>query len=309
MISFRSLDRRRWLAPVVVSAGWLGLGAVAGLLSALASDTLPSLRAAAPPVLAGVLWVPLTFGVAALGRRVPWDRRRVHRFVAIHLPAAVATSFLLNVAFFAVEGLVGLVPVDRIAELAGRTAVQWLHLNVAGYGASLLAIHLLDGGSGPEEVRDPPSLQVTTGARRTRLPLADIEWIEADGDYARVHAGGRSYLVSRRMKALADELASASFVRVHRSAIVNARRVREVRHRSHGDYDAVLSDGTVVRVSRTRRDALFGWLEARGGEGGVEVPAREPEAGRGSEAADGAPRRALGRGPSEKPAPGGPTGP
>jgi len=198
-------------------------------------------------------------------------------FLAVHLPASVATSFVLNGAFFAIEGLLGVVAVERIASLASRAAVQWLHLNVAGYGAIVAAVHILDGRLAGQGMGDQPSLHVTSGPRRIRLPLADIEWIEADGDYARVHAGGRSYLVSRRMKGLAGELEAASFIRVHRSAIVNAQRVREVRHRSHGDYEAVLADGSVVRVSRTRRAALFRWLEDRAG-GGVDVGPAQPAA-------------------------------
>lgn len=253
----------------MVSVGWLALGGVAGLLSALAAGTLPSLRAAGPPFLAGVLWIPLTFAGTALARRVAWDSRRIGRFVAVHLPASVATSFVLNGAFFVIEALLGVVAWEQIPPLAVRAAVQWLHLNMAGYFAIVVAIHVLDGRLTAQATGDRPSLHVTSGARRIRLPLADIEWIEADGDYARVHAGGRSYLVSRRMKGLAGELEPASFIRVHRSAIVNAQRVREVRHRSHGDYEAVLADGSVVRVSRTRRDALFRWLEDRAGRGGV----------------------------------------
>jgi two-component system LytT family response regulator len=66
------------------------------------------------------------------------------------------------------------------------------------------------------------------------------------------------------MRELEEELADPPFVRVHRSAIVNVGRVREVRHRSHGDFEAELSNGTVVRVSRTRRDGLLASMGGRG---------------------------------------------
>lgn len=95
-----------------------------------------------------------------------------------------------------------------------------------------------------------------------RLPIPDIVWIEAEDYCTRIHAGDRRPLVRRSMQSLAEELAPAGFLRVHRSAIVNLAKVREVTPLASGDADAVLADGTVVRVSRTFRDSLHRELDS-----------------------------------------------
>jgi two-component system, LytTR family, response regulator len=83
----------------------------------------------------------------------------------------------------------------------------------------------------------------------------EVDWIEAQGDYACLHAGGRDYLVRETMRSLERRL-DGSFVRIHRSAIVNAGRVRELRSRENGDFRVVLAGGAELRLSRTRREAV-----------------------------------------------------
>ena len=94
------------------------------------------------------------------------------------------------------------------------------------------------------------------GQRTRVIPVGEIDWIEGAGDYARLHTAGESHLSGERLKDLERRLDPSSFARVHRSSIVNLERVRELKHVSHGDYEAVLHDGTVVRVSRSRRKAI-----------------------------------------------------
>ncbi|HUG04139.1 MAG TPA: LytTR family DNA-binding domain-containing protein [Steroidobacteraceae bacterium] len=91
----------------------------------------------------------------------------------------------------------------------------------------------------------------------------DIEWIEASGDYAVLHCRDRQYLANDRLAVLAKKLEPSKFLRVHRSAIVRVDCVCELRPRTHGDLDAILADGTVVRASRTYRSALRQALAAR----------------------------------------------
>jgi two-component system LytT family response regulator len=89
----------------------------------------------------------------------------------------------------------------------------------------------------------------------------DIDWIEAADYYATLHVGGAAHLVRQTMADLEGRLDGRRFVRVHRGAIVNIDRVREVHPLFRGDCTLVLSDGTQVRLSRTRRaefERLFG---------------------------------------------------
>lgn len=102
----------------------------------------------------------------------------------------------------------------------------------------------------------PRALTIREAGRTLVIPIADIDWIEAEDYCTRIHAGARRPLIRRSMQALLDELDADGFARIHRSSIVNLRRVREVRSIGSGDAEAVLVDGTVLRVSRALRDAF-----------------------------------------------------
>lgn len=257
-------------APVLLSAAWVALGAVAGLSEAALAPAGTRRPAFLSLLLAGALWVPLTLAAVTLARRLPWPGTVRAGWVGLHLAAAVAASFALNLAYYGVLAWAGSPAGVDVTRAAARAGVRWLHLNAPGFLGTVAATHLLDrwataevaGGAEGDAPAPGPSpageaLLVPSGRGGVRIPLAEIDWIAADGDYARVHAGGRSYLLAERLKTLSDRLEGSRFVRVHRSAIVNVDKVRRVRHRSHGDFDAVLADGTTVRVSRGRRAALL----------------------------------------------------
>lgn len=80
----------------------------------------------------------------------------------------------------------------------------------------------------------------------------EIDWIEADGYYAVIHARNSRHLLRESLASLIQRLDPTRFVRVHRSAIVNVERVSEVRHEG-SETLLVLRDGARVRVSRRRR--------------------------------------------------------
>jgi len=88
------------------------------------------------------------------------------------------------------------------------------------------------------------------------LKTTDIDWIEAEGKYARLHVGASSYLRREALRELESQLDSDLFVRIHRSTLVNVDRIREVRALFHGDYEAILHDGTRLTVSRRYRSKL-----------------------------------------------------
>ena len=94
------------------------------------------------------------------------------------------------------------------------------------------------------------------------IRLADVDWIAADGDYMRLHVGGKSSLVRMTMAQLERRLNPRRFLRVHRSAIVNLDAVRSVEVGVHGDYVLRLRDGSRVKLSRSYRDAVLAALGA-----------------------------------------------
>jgi two-component system LytT family response regulator len=86
--------------------------------------------------------------------------------------------------------------------------------------------------------------------------VAEIDWVEADGDYVSVHVGVKSWLLRETIAAAEARLALAGFVRIHRSTLVNIYRVRELLPLSKGEFTVVLLDGTELKLSRNYRFAL-----------------------------------------------------
>jgi two-component system, LytTR family, response regulator len=94
-----------------------------------------------------------------------------------------------------------------------------------------------------EAVRSPAYLErlaVRVGRRIVVLRTAEVDWIEAEGNYARIHSGGRRYLLRQTLAGLEASLDPARFVRVHRSAIVSVDRIREMHPLAKGSHDLVL---------------------------------------------------------------------
>jgi two-component system LytT family response regulator len=99
-------------------------------------------------------------------------------------------------------------------------------------------------------------LLVKVGGRVLFLPAEEIDWIEAAGVYVEIHAGSRKFLHRASLGELEESLDPQRFIRIHRSSIVNIQRVRELYPHSHGDYVAVLKDGTQLKLSRSYRPKL-----------------------------------------------------
>jgi two-component system LytT family response regulator len=99
---------------------------------------------------------------------------------------------------------------------------------------------------------------VARGARV--VPVAEVEWVEAADNYVRVHAAGGGGLLREPLRDLERRLDPARFARVHRSALVNLARVRELRPLPSGDYTLTLRSGAEVTLSRTFRDAVLARL-------------------------------------------------
>lgn len=88
------------------------------------------------------------------------------------------------------------------------------------------------------------------------VPVTDIDWIEAAGVYVNLHMGGKEMLYRASLNELAGRLDPMRFVRVHRSAIVNIESILHLEPIAHGEFEAVLKDGSRPRISRTFRAQL-----------------------------------------------------
>jgi two-component system, LytTR family, response regulator len=106
-------------------------------------------------------------------------------------------------------------------------------------------------------------LAIRGGGRVTLLPVRDIDWLEAERDYVRVHAGKNAHVIRETMKNIEDQLDPGRFVRIHRSTIVNIERVKELQPMFKGEYVVVLHDGTELKLSRGYRDHFEAMLGRR----------------------------------------------
>jgi two-component system LytT family response regulator len=104
---------------------------------------------------------------------------------------------------------------------------------------------------------------VRRGDRLALLDAAEVDWIEAARDYVRLHVGSESHVVRATMDELERRLDPGRFLRIHRSTIVQVRRVSELYPDLHGDYVIVLEGGGRLRVSRRYRDAALTRLGVR----------------------------------------------
>jgi DNA-binding LytR/AlgR family response regulator len=95
-----------------------------------------------------------------------------------------------------------------------------------------------------------------------RVPIEDIDWIEAQGNYLALHIGGSAFLVRETLARFQTLLDSARFIRIHRRTIVALDRITGVEPAVNGDKVVRLRDNHTLRVSRLYRNALDGRLGA-----------------------------------------------
>jgi two-component system, LytTR family, response regulator len=106
---------------------------------------------------------------------------------------------------------------------------------------------------------EPPRLErlvVKSGGRVFFLRTDDIDWIEAAGNYVRLHLGGESHLFRETMNHMEQRLDVRRFSRIHRSRIVNTERIKELQPWFNGEYIVVLRNGTKLTLSRGYRERL-----------------------------------------------------
>lgn len=125
---------------------------------------------------------------------------------------------------------------ERQGEMAGRLA------------------ELLRTGRSPETSTE--RLLVKSGGRVSFVDVESIDWVEAEGNYVRLYAGDQVHLMRETMSGLIDKIGPKRFFRIHRSRIVNVKRVKELLIAGGGDYQVVLWNGTKLGLSRLYRDAL-----------------------------------------------------
>jgi len=235
------------------------------------------------PAFVWLLFGALAVPVVAVARRFPLAGSGLAGAIPAHLAAFVGISMTHTLLYRPFAHLV-LFP-ERAMDPLVPSLLSSLRTDIFIYGgivgAYYLRAHALTSfargrlaealGSRAAELQASLSAAVTarpTGDYLARIPLkndgrvefidaADVERIEADGDYVRLHAGGSAQLLRQSLNAFEAQLDPRRFARVHRSAIVNVGRIRELQPMFHGEFVALMASGARVKVSRTYRGALM----------------------------------------------------
>jgi two-component system LytT family response regulator len=158
-------------------------------------------------------------------------------------------------------------PVDeeRLETAISRALTASERLQLADHKQNLMkACMQLSGASAAvvEEIAEgqadlyPEKLSIRDGDETTLVPVADIDWIDAAGDYMCVHANQTTHIMRITMKQLESMLNPLVFLRIHRSTIVNSARVTGAQSLTNGEYLLTLDGGARLKVSRSYRDRI-----------------------------------------------------
>ena len=167
----------------------------------------------------------------------------------------------------AIDYLLKPVEADRLAEAIDRAKQhkereyaihekqKLLELAVSLTGKSPAAIGELVE-SGEKIVEHADRLAIKDGSSITFVPVKDIDWIDAAGDYMCVHVKGVTHIMRTTMKELEAKLDPTIFQRVHRSTIVNLERVEKVSSHINGEFHLTLNCGSSLKMSRSYKEKV-----------------------------------------------------
>ena len=114
----------------------------------------------------------------------------------------------------------------------------------------------INGSNGGTASQYASRILVKHDGRMFFVKVGDIDWIEADRNYVRLHVGNAAHTIRERISHIEETLDPRIFARIHRSTIVNLNRVREMQQWFSGDYVVILENGARLRLSRHYRDRV-----------------------------------------------------
>jgi hypothetical protein len=208
----------------------------------------------------GLFFLAISPAILALTRRFwPLDPPRALKLV-VHLAAAIAISLLHVVvagglrwgayrllgSHYAAFGPLGDWPYEFRKDLLVYAAI-----------AGVYVVWRLARRTEAARSEDAEVLEVRDGARRHFVPLAEVVWVEAAGNYVELHRGGAGLLHRASLAEMERRLQSAGFVRIHRSRLVRREAVAAVESKPTGDFTVRLRDGRELAGSRRYRRPLL----------------------------------------------------
>ena len=152
----------------------------------------------------------------------------------------------------AIDYLLKPVTEDRFA-LAFKRAIRRLR-GVPHEEGTRQVLAMLDAVANPP--RQPERFAVRSGERTIFVPVDEVDWIEAFQNYVRLHAGPAIHLLHVPMNTIEAVLGTDRFLRIHRSHIVNVRRIAQLWSIAHGQYVIELRSGHRLQSGRTYSERI-----------------------------------------------------
>lgn len=211
------------------------------------SDTVKGLEMLSPDLLFLDIQMPGMDGFEVI-RTMGAHRMPMVVFVTAHDNFAVQ-AFETH----ALDYLVKPLKVSRFESTMTRVRERLKLVHAARHAGQLEALLATERSSRQKDGTE--HILVTTDTGDLLLPTSEIEWVEAEDYYSRLHVGRRTYLIRESLISLERRLDAKYFARVHRSVIVRLDQVREVRAVECGG-GVVLQDGSQLPVSRRNRSTL-----------------------------------------------------
>jgi hypothetical protein len=221
---------------------------------AIATVALPDSSIAAREILSATLLLACAF---LLPRLVPVQRVTGW---ALHAAASLGLGFVFAMIARSGAGSARAL----VTEIVGYAGIYWLFLGVRwAYGVlrgpeaqetGQLALDLVRAPMDKETHRE--RFVVRRRGREIVVPASEVNWIQAAGREVVLHLGAESFRLRESMQSVEQSLDPSSFVRVHRSRIVNLDRIREIYPWAYGDFRIVMRDGAIVNFSRHYRSRL-----------------------------------------------------
>ena len=147
----------------------------------------------------------------------------------------------------------------RLRQAVARARTHLERDRAGALAERLLAV--VDDLRRPE--RSGERLIIRVDGRVRFIEVNHIDWVEAEGNYVRIHTPDGAHLVRDTIVRMHDRLGDRSFFRIHRSRVVNLARIKELRLGRGGDYDVILTNGEILGLSRLYKDALQQRLSQR----------------------------------------------
>jgi two-component system, LytTR family, response regulator len=173
-------------------------------------------------------------------------------FVTAHDQFAIQ-AFEIN----ALDYLLKPVSEERFAEALQRTR---LHPRRGGDDSERIVSLLQNLASPPKTLK---RIAVRSAGKTRFVDLEDVIWIQAAENYVQLHTATSRHLVHATIRSLLGRLDPEVFVRIHRSAIVNVRHIRQIETATHGDYVLTLDNGSCIESSRTYSEIIKRWVSNR----------------------------------------------